>query len=116
MFQFVVTCIGRSIECEKTAPTNGAHTRNNEIYADVTGDIEQRAWGEDGLGSLGSRAEDFKKIFMEAFDAHCDSGPYTLQCLLFDHMVEAIRRYGTLSILDCNLYEHFIVRFNQAYK
>lgn len=56
-FSFVAAFIDLSLEYkEKTASMTGVHTRYSEIVADVLVDMEQRAWVEDGLRSLESRA------------------------------------------------------------
>lgn len=61
------------------APMKMVHTHYSEIVVDVTEDMEQRAWCNDALSSLGSRVEEFEKMLVEIFYKHCDFSLYTLK-------------------------------------
>lgn len=53
---------------------------------------------------------------MVTLDEHCDSGLYTLEYHLVDYMVEDLREFEKLSVLDSSLYECFSVQIKQAYR
>lgn len=74
MILTVEAFIYRSTEYDKTEPKMSLHTRYSEIVADVIGIMEQCTCGEEDLSSLECMLRKFKKIFIEAFDNHCDSG------------------------------------------
>lgn len=59
---------------------------------------------------------EFKTILVKKFDAHCDSGLFTLKYHLFDIKVEALRRLRTLSVLDISPYEHLKVQIRPEYR
>lgn len=48
-----------------------------------------------------------KKMSIETFDEHGDSGLYAVEYHLFDQMVEDIRKFVTVSVLDSSQYEQF---------
>lgn len=52
----------------------------------------------------------------ETFDKRRDSCPYTRKKYLLDHLVEDVRLFGTLSILDCSSFEHFIMHLDQSFR
>lgn len=60
--------------------------------------------------------KEFKKIFVGAFDEHCHSGLYTPKYHVLDHMVENMRKLGTISVMDSSLYEYSHVRIMQFYE
>lgn len=70
----------------------------------------------DELCSLESRVEEFKKLLVNVFDWHCDSGLYALKDHLPEHMLEDIRRLETLYVLDSSQYKQIIVPIKETYK
>lgn len=61
-------------------------------------------------------AENFKKIFVEVLDKHCNSGLYCLKYPLVNRMIEDIRRFGPLPFQDSIPYEFVYFKIKQAYK
>lgn len=92
---------------EKAALIRRVHARDSKIMADVTGNMRHRACSEKDLASLAISVKEFKKIFAETFDKHCDCSLYTLRHYLSDHMLEIIQRFGALYSLLRSVYEHF---------
>lgn len=48
-------------------------------------------------------------MFVERFGKHCESGLCTPNYHVLYYMVEIIRKFGTLSVLDNRSYEHMNV-------
>lgn len=82
----------------------------------MTEDLRQRASRETEVSSLERTVRKFKKMFLETFDDHCDSGLHNLNYLSIDLVEEDIRRYGTLSILDSSLNENINVLIRYSFK
>lgn len=116
VFPFVAAFIDRCTGHERTAPMTRVHTMYSEIVNEVTGDGEYKIRSEEELVKLEERVKEFKRELVERFDDHCESGLYTLKFHLLDHMVEDIRKFGTLSVLDGSPFEHFNVHIKQAYR
>lgn len=85
------------------------HREYSKIMGEVTGDMEQCARSEKELSGLERRVKKSERVFVEMFERDCDFDLCILEYYLLDHMVDNIRRFGALSILDSSLYEHFIV-------
>lgn len=76
------------------------HTRYSDVFADVRGDMAQRAGAIKTLSTLKINVKECKKVSVEAFDKNCDSGLYTLSYHVLDHIAEDVQRFGMLSVLD----------------
>lgn len=72
----------------------------SEIVYEVTKEVGEQLRSEEKLKRLPGNINPFKSLLVETFREHCDSGMYTLRCCLPDHMVEDMRRFATLSVLD----------------
>lgn len=92
------------------------HMRYSNSVADATRDMRQRAWCEEDLGGLQRRVMQFSRILIKTFDEHRDSRLYALWNHLLDYVVEALRNFATLSVLDSSPYEQFNLHIMQAYK
>lgn len=68
------------------------------------------------LGRLDGRVKGFKQIVVATFDEQCDSGLHTLNYHIPDPMVEDLRTFGALSVLDGTIYEYFNVHIKYAYR
>lgn len=55
-------------------------------------------------------------MFVEIFGEHFDSCLYILKYCIPDHIMEDIRGFETLSVLDNCPYEQFDVHIKQAFK
>lgn len=110
MFSFVVEFIDQGTKYEKAAHITRVYTRCTEIFLEVMKDAWQRACSKKDLGSLDRRAGQFKKMWAETFDQHCDSGLYSLSYHLLDKMAENIRYLlltaAHISILICMSSRH----------
>lgn len=53
---------------------------------------------------------------MNTFEALFDSGLYDLTYLLLNDMVEDLRIFETLSLLDCSFFDHYNLYIMQAYR
>lgn len=100
---FVTMSIDWSAEYEMTATKTTEHTRYSEVIVEVKGDMGLRVCCEKDLARLDSKIEKFKKVLKEVLGEYCDSALYTLQYHVLDHMMEDIRDFGTVSVLDGGL-------------
>lgn len=57
-----------------------------------------------------------KKMFDKAIQEQFGSGLYTLKYPRLNHMVDDMRRFGALSVLDSSSYNHFNLNIKHAYK
>lgn len=115
-FLFVVAFIYRITSHEKAALVTWIYTRCIEINFDGKEDERHGAWGEEDFDSLKKRTKAFKRMLVQMLEEHCDTGLYTRTYHLQDHMVEDIRSFRTLSVLDSNPYKHFPVHIKPASK
>lgn len=53
---------------------------------------------------------------MNTFEEHSDSGLYWLKYHLIDHMVEDVRKSGTLSVFNSSLYQYSNVHTKRTHK
>lgn len=65
---------------------------------------------------LDERVDAFKWMFVNNFHGHCNSGLDTLKYHVLEHKVEALQKFGTLSVLDCSPYEFFNVDVKHSYR
>lgn len=72
--------------------------------------------GEEDPDNLKRTAGRFKEMSVESFDEHCDTVPDTLKYPLLDRMVEDIRRFLKLRVLESRPYEHINLHINQPHK
>lgn len=59
--------------------------------ADVMGDVGQREWSEENMGSLAGLVKNFNAMLVKRFGKHCKSPLFTLTYHLLGHMVECTR-------------------------
>lgn len=81
----------------------------------MTEDLGEWAWEEEDPGSLKRIVKNFKEILIETFKEYFACGLYSLDCHPHDHMVEDIRNFRTVSVLDRSPYGHFSVQVKQVY-
>lgn len=55
-------------------------------------------------------------MLIEMFNKRFEPGLYTLRYYLLGYMVEYIRKFDMVPILDSSLYEHYIVHSKAAHK
>lgn len=60
--------------------------------------------------------KDFKRMFLYNFAEHCNTRLYTLKYQLLDSVVEDLRKFETLSLPYCSLYEHINVWLKLSYR
>lgn len=65
--------ISQSTGYEKTTSMRTVHTRYSVVIAEVRGDMEQRAWSSEDLGSLKRRVKEVEKLLLGTFDRCCSS-------------------------------------------
>lgn len=53
-------------------------------------------------------------MFLETFYEYCDSGLHTVKYCLLDQMVQDIKGFKALSVLDSRTYERFNLRIKQT--
>lgn len=114
VFSFVAAFIDRGARHERTASVTKIHAIYIVILCDVTGGKRQRASTEEVMEMLYERVKTFKRMLVVTFHELGDSGFYTFKYRLLDHMMNDLLKFGTLSVLDRNLYEHFNVH-NKAF-
>lgn len=57
----------------------------------------------------------FKKTVVEAFVEHCNTGHYTLNFHLLDNVIENLRRFETLGVLNAPPSESYVVHIEKPY-
>lgn len=67
------------------------------------------------MSELQCRIEEFKKLLVRTFYERCKSVLYTLKFHLRDHVVDSLRGFRTLSVLDVSLFEQNNVHTKQAH-
>lgn len=65
---------------------------------------------------LHDKIKGFKTLLVDTFSENCDSGLYTLQHHLLDHIMADIRRSRTMLVLDSSSNEHFNKHIKLAYR
>lgn len=88
--------------------------RYSENVSDVMGDMGQQISNDEERDSLTKRVKEFKRLLTESPDEHCDSITYYLKCCLLNQMMEDKRKFGTLSVSDTCIHEHFNVHIKPA--
>lgn len=93
MFPFVLAFFDRCKGHEWTAALTWVHILYSEIVFDVTGEIEQWLLSQDELKQLNERMSQFKRMLVETFMVHYDSGLYTITYHLIVQIVENLGRF-----------------------
>lgn len=57
----------------------------------------------------------FKKV-VEMFSSVCEPEVYTMSCHLQHPMVDVVKRFGTIAVLDASFYELFNLHIKNAYR
>lgn len=67
------------------------------------------------LQVLNSRISRFQKNVGDIFADNCSTGLFTLKFHLLHHIVEDLRRFGTLSVLDASPLKYYNVHIKTSY-
>lgn len=70
----------------------------------------------DALEMLDEREEAFKRLRVDPFDDHCNFGLYGSKYNLFDHILEDLRKIGTLSVVHSSPYDRFEMHIKHSYR
>lgn len=98
---------------EKT-PLTKVHVLYPDLMLTMTKDDVSEGWNENKLIELQYKIEEFQSLLVRTFGEHCNSGLYILKFHLLDHVVEDLRLFGTLSVLDASRFEQYSVSIKQA--
>lgn len=115
-FKFVAAFFDLSTGYDRTASLTDVNTRYSAIMCDVPGGEGQRAWTSKALEMLDEILKAFKRMLVDTFHEHCNSGLCALKYHSLGHIADYLRKFGTFSVLDSGLYEQFNVHIKHSHR
>lgn len=87
-----------------------------EIVDALTRYMGQRAYSYIKMGILKRSAKESKRVSVESFDEHDDSGLCTQKCFLLHLVMEDIQIFETISVLNSSPYGQFNTHIKHSHK
>lgn len=75
----------------------------------------KQGWTNKEMKAFSAQVCEFKYVVMKFFSV-CTSIVYTMNFHFLDHLVEDLKRFGDVSVLDASLYKQFRVHKKTAYQ
>ena len=116
IFPIVFAYVDTWLSDNDSAPLTEVHTLYTDIINTILSDNHGNGWIADDLDTLQSEIKIFKTKMVGLFHDCCPNGLGTLKFHLFDHIVDDIRRFGTISVLSASPFEHFNLHIKSAYR
>lgn len=114
LFSLIPGFIGRESHHIVEVPMTKVH----KMYSDLARRLSEFRWnGESSspwLTGLGEKIAWFKELVKATFDQHCESGLNRMKCHLLDHVVQDLKRFGSLRILDGSPFERSNLHIKSA--
>jgi len=107
VFPFIASFIDRALGFQGNPVITTVKTMHTEVMVTCLHDFPRKGVSEVDLQDFEKKIYNFKKTVMQFYGKYCEKGLFTLKFHLLDHMVEDMRKFGTLSVLDASAYEHF---------
>jgi len=107
VFPFLAAFFDRAVGFSQDPSFTALNTMYTDIMVCVLHDYPRSGISSEDVEDLGNRVLQFKEAVIAFFGDYCDKGVFTLKFHLLDHMVDDLRRFGSLSVLDASAYEHF---------
>lgn len=116
VFPFIAAYIDRCYGEIEQCPT----TRVSSLYSTILFTLARKGdrcgWTPDDLSLLRTHIHRFKHIFVDLFARYQPSGMGTLKFHLLDHLVDDIKRLGSISVMDAGPFEYSHTLFKQQYR
>lgn len=73
-------------------------------------------WVQNELVRLWSEMRQFESVFEKTFAPRCSSGPFALEFHLSVHLVNDVKRFGGLSVMNARPLEHSSALTKKLYR
>ena len=115
VFPFVMAFVDRITGMIDNGQTK-VHTMYSDLLYQLYHNIERNGLNPQTADSLEQHIALFKQTCKDIFEKHVNRGLFTLKFHLLDHLVEDLRKYGTLDFLDAGPYENYNATIKGFYK
>ena len=116
VFPIVAAYIDRVCGETSNCPTTKTATKYCDIVLDTFRRSRRQGWTSSELHRLKEDIANFKTVCKNTYANYQPSRMGTLKFHLLDHLVEDLKRLGTVDVMDAGLFEQSHTRFKRKYK